>query len=73
MRPMYGFSIKSYYPDADTLAHAKPMGMFWAVSREYFATAGTRIVAGTDFPPSSSAAPPSVIVNTAIADALWPG
>jgi predicted lysophospholipase L1 biosynthesis ABC-type transport system permease subunit len=49
------------------------MGMYWAVSPEYFATAGTRIVAGTGFPAGNSGTPPSVIVNTAMADALWPG
>ena len=73
MRPMYGFSFVSYYPDADTVAHAKPLGMYWAVSPEYFATAGTRIIAGSGFPAGSAATPPSVIVNTAMADALWPG
>lgn len=76
MRPMAGFSTTRYYPDADTLAHRKPDGMFWAVSPEYFATAGTRIVAGTGFPAATAngaGTPPSVIVNTAMADALWPG
>jgi predicted permease len=74
MRPMYGFSMLPFFPDADTLAHAKPDGMFWVVSPGYFATTGTRIVAGTDFPNASAAGtPPSVIVNTAMANALWPG
>jgi len=74
MRPMYGFSTSEYYPDADTLAHRKPWGMYWAVSPEYFETAGMQIVAGTGFPDATgSAMPPSVIVNTAMAGALWPG
>jgi putative ABC transport system permease protein len=74
MRPLSGFSIESFYPEADTIAHKKPMGMYWAVSPDYFAAAGTRIVAGSGFPNAVGAAtPPSVIVNTAMADALWPG
>jgi predicted permease len=76
LRPMYGFSARGYYPDADTLTHKKPMGMYWAVSPDYFATAGTRIVAGTGFARSTGGnggIEPSVIVNTAMADALWPG
>ena len=74
MRPMYGFSTSLYYPDADTLTHRKPEGMYWAISPEYFRTAGMHIVAGTGFPNATGRAmPPSVIVNTAMAAALWPG
>jgi predicted permease len=73
MRPMYGFATKLYYPETDTIRHVKPMGMFWAVSREYFATAGTRLIAGSDFPSGPAGTSPPVIVNTAMADALWPG
>jgi len=74
MRPMYGFSMTPYYPDTDTLAHTKPDGMYWAVSPEYFRTAGMQIVAGTGFPnETGSAMPPSVVINTAMAAALWPG
>jgi putative ABC transport system permease protein len=74
MRPLSGFSIRSYYPDADTLARKKPWGVYWAVSRDYFAAADLRIVSGATFPNATGTAmPPSVIVNTAMADALWPG
>jgi predicted permease len=75
MRPMSGgLSWTPFYPDADTLAHRKPIGTYWAVSREYFGTAGMKVVAGTGFPNvSGRAMPPSVIVNTAMAAALWPG
>jgi len=73
MPPMRGFSTQAYYPDADTLTHKKPMGMFWAVSSGYFETAGTRLVSGSRFPRATgSAMPPSVIVNDAMAKALWP-
>ena len=73
MRPMYGFSTQAYFPGTDTIAHPKPMGMYWAVTPRYFATAGTRIVAGHDFESAGTGAAPSVIVNTAMANALWPG
>jgi putative ABC transport system permease protein len=73
MRPMWGFSSEVYFPDADTIANKKPMGMFWAVSSDYFATAGTRLIAGQSFPHVGAGMPPSVIVNEAMAKALWPG
>jgi predicted permease len=74
IRPLNGFSATVYYPDADTLTHKKPVGMYAPVSPEYFATTGLEIVAGSGFPDATGAAtPPSVIVNTAMAKALWPG
>jgi len=74
MPPMSGFSMRLYYPDADTLRHPKPWGMYWAVSPEYFETAGTRLLRGSGFPKGSGAGQaPSLIVNQAMADALWPG
>jgi predicted permease len=73
MIPMTGFSTMSYYPDVDTLQHRKPWGMFWAVSREYFVTAGTRLIRGQGFPPGGAGGSATVIVNEAMARALWPG
>jgi len=74
MRPIEGFSWEDYFPDADTSANKKPLGMFWAVSPDYFAVAGTRLIAGQAFPRAHGAAiPPSVLVNDAMARALWPG
>lgn len=74
MRPMWGFSTETYFPDADTITNKKPPGMFWAVSSDYFGAAGTRLIAGQPFPRASGAAmPPSVLVNDAMARALWPG
>ena len=75
MRPMEGFSLESYYPDVDTIAHRKPpFTPVWSVSSGWFATQGTRILAGQDFPATATGgAPPSVIVNLAMARALWPG
>jgi len=73
MRPIWGFSSEKYFPDADTSAIKKPFGMFWAVSPDYFAVAGSRLIIGQVFPRARGAAmPPSVIVNDAMARALWP-
>lgn len=71
MRPFWGFSTVEYFPETDTIANKKPMGMYWAVSPEYFSTAGTRILEGSGFPSGGAGAPPSVIVNTAMARTLW--
>ncbi len=75
MRPMGGFSLETFYPDVDTIAHPKPgFSPLWGVSSGWFATQGTRILAGHDFAPTDAGAtPPSVIVNRAMAGALWPG
>jgi predicted permease len=72
MRPMLGFSWIDYYPDSDTLAHPKPMGMFWAVSPGYFSTVGTQLISGSDFPSAGGASAPLVIINEAMSSALWP-
>ena len=72
--PLSGFSTRYYFPDVDTLAHEKPMGLSWAVSPGYFATAGTRLVNGHIFPLGGvTGGPLFVIVNEAMARALWPG
>jgi putative ABC transport system permease protein len=74
MTPLSGFSTVAYFPDVDTLLHRKPEGMFWAVSPGYFLTAGTRLIRGAGFPAGSGAGgSSSVVVNDAMARALWPG
>ncbi len=72
MTPLSGFSTIGYFPDVDTLTHRKPEGMFWAVTPQYFATAGTRLIRGAAFP-SGVAGANTLIVNEAMARALWPG
>jgi putative ABC transport system permease protein len=74
LTPMSGFSTIAYFPDVDTLLHRKPEGMFWAVSPEYFVTAGTRLIRGAGFPAGGEGGgSASVVVNEAMARALWPG
>jgi predicted permease len=69
LRPMYGFSIEKYFPDADTLAHTPSLATFAAVSPEYFSAAGLHFVRGAAFGKSARA----VVINRAMADDLWPG
>ena len=69
IRPMYGFSMIRYFPDADTNAHKIPFATFAAVSPEYFEAAGLRFVRGSGFAKNSRA----IVVNRAMADGLWPG
>jgi len=68
IRPMYGFSTMTYFPDADTTRHKISLATFAAVSPEYFRAAGLRFVRGAEFATSSRA----VVVNRAMADGLWP-
>jgi predicted permease len=72
MRPMYGISFMTYFPDADTVVHKIPPTTFTAVSPEYFQAAGIRVLRGTGFP-LDGARPQTVVINEALADALWPG
>jgi predicted permease len=70
LTPMSGFSMVGYFPDVDIAPDGKPMGIYWAVSPEYFATAGTRLVRGDGFPVSGGQG--SLVVNESMARALWP-
>jgi predicted permease len=72
IRPKYGFGITRFYPDADTVAHRKPDGLYTAVTPSYFAASGMRFLAGRTFTDASTG-PATMIVNQAFADALWPG
>jgi predicted permease len=72
IRPKYGFGITSIFPDADTVAHRKPDGLYTAVTPSYFAATGMQLLAGHTFA-EGSAGPPAIIVNEAFANALWPG
>ena len=73
VRPKSGFQTYNYYPDVDTLAHKKPFGFVTAVSPGFFETTGTRLLRGRDFGAPRAGEPPPVIVNEAMARALWPG
>jgi predicted permease len=73
MRPKGGFQTETYYPDVDTLVHKKPIGFFTAVSPGFFDATGTRLVRGRDFAPRRAGEAPPLIVNEAMARALWPG
>ena len=73
MRPRSGFSLHRYHPDFDTAGKKQiPTGISTAVSSSYFTTTGTRLLRGRSFPDNAGESSPSVIVNQAMADALWP-
>jgi predicted permease len=72
IRPKNGFGITAFYPDADTIAHRKPEGFYTAVTPSYFSTSGMPLLAGHTFADGSRGRP-TMIVNDAFANALWPG
>lgn len=72
MRPKWGFAFENYYPDADTVRHKKPAGIWTAVTPNYFAVTGNQFLRGTTFSEGTSGQL-SVVINQAFADALWPG
>jgi predicted permease len=73
LRPMSDMSwADNLYPDADTLAHKFSFPpTFTAVSADYFATTGTRLLRGTSFP-SSGTVGQVVVINETFANTLWP-
>lgn len=74
MVPTRGFSAMRFYPDVDTTQYPKPFATYNLVSPEFFAATGIRLLRGQDFPRASgSAMPPVVVVNQAMANAVWPG
>jgi predicted permease len=70
MRPKAGISFVRYFPDADTTAHPKPDGMYTVVSPNFFATTGMKMLRGRTFD-AGSGGPFTVVVNEAMARALW--
>ncbi len=76
MAPTRGFGTIDFYPDVDTTQFRKPFATYNAVSPEFFAVTGMRVLRGQDFPRTptgGSAMPPVVVVNEAMANAQWPG
>ena len=70
MQPKNGMSFTAFFIDGKT---KKQAGIYTAVTPNFFAVTGMRIVQGRTFDASVDAsAPPSVVVNRAMADALWP-
>jgi predicted permease len=73
MRPKWGMTFIDYLPDIDTTGRRMPEGIFTVVSPGYFAATGTKLVRGRTFDSEQSGgAPYAVIVNQAMADAIWP-
>jgi putative ABC transport system permease protein len=73
MRPRWGISFTDFHPDFDTTGKKMPSGSYLAVSPNFFAAVGTKLLRGKTFAESASESSPyTVIVNQAMADALWP-
>ena len=73
MRPKWGITFVNYVPDIDTTGREMPPGMYTAVSPGYFAATGTRLMLGRTFESDPrSGTMYTVIVNQAMADAIWP-
>jgi predicted permease len=72
MRPMWGWASREYFPAADTVRNKPPLGKWTAVTPNYFETTGMRLLRGRTFAPGGADGTSSVIVNQAMANALWP-
>jgi predicted permease len=73
-RPLGGIDFEAYFPDADPSPGRKPPGVTTEVSPDYFLATGIRILRGHSFTGfRKSGDTKEVIVNRAMADALWPG
>jgi len=71
MRPKSGIQFAGpYYPEADTVVRRKPAPIFTAVSTNFFAASGIKLIHGHTFPESRGQL--TVIVNQAMADSVWP-
>ncbi|MHB1298610.1 MAG: FtsX-like permease family protein [Gemmatimonadaceae bacterium] len=74
MAPKQEFGQLAFFPDVDTSRIPTPPAIYNAVSPEFFAATGTRVVRGEDFPRVAAGAMPAVVVvNEAMARAQWPG
>ena len=74
--PFWGFESRPLSIDGTSEQEVNALGEFYlqAGTADYFRTVGTRLVRGRGFEPSdTSAAPPVVVVSSAMARVLWPG
>jgi predicted permease len=73
MQPMSGFSWLDWFTDKQ-FPKGKEPETFLAVSPQYFAATGLRVIRGSGFPDVPGAAMPRVmVINDAMAKAIWPG
>lgn len=71
-RPIYQFSLLTFFTATDSLRPGTFDPTFTPVSRGYFVAAGIHLLQGEDFS-ASAGGPHTVIVNRAMAHAAWPG
>jgi putative ABC transport system permease protein len=71
--PMRGFSFGRFFTDTDSSrASSRDAPTYAVVSANYFATVGMRLLRGSTFD-DRPGAPRAVVVNDAMAKAVWPG
>jgi predicted permease len=70
LEPMRGFSFLEFYWGSDSSESLRPnFPTYYAVSPGFFATTGVRVLRGSVF---GEAAPGEMVVNEAMARAMWP-
>lgn len=73
MRPIWGISWNDYVPDFDTTGKKLPTGFVTVVSPDYFSAIGTKLIRGQTFSSDQTGTGAyTVIVDQAMAEALWP-
>jgi predicted permease len=75
MAPMQGFAATNIFlPGRDSLVFSHAQPVFTAVSAEYFATTGMRVLRGRGFENGERAsAADEVVISQELAHILWPG
>lgn len=74
MQPMNGLYFASWFTDKQFPHGKTPPTTYIAVSPEYFATTGLRVLRGSGFPVVHGAAMPRLmVINEAMAKTIWPG
>src|SRR6185503_17739216 len=67
VRPKYGISFVNLFPWTDTAGRNRQAGIYTAVTPEFFAASGTKLLRGEIFPRRPSG-PFTVVVNQTLAD-----
>jgi predicted permease len=73
MRPKWGIQFTNFFPDG-ALGGVKHSTFYSAVSPAFFTATGTRVTRGRSFTDGAAGRHErAVLVNTALADSVWPG
>jgi predicted permease len=72
MLPMMGFAVTNFFTDGDSSLAGRSDASYAVVPSNYFAVVGLRLLRGSVFD-DRPGAPRAVIINDAMAKAVWPG